>query len=234
VSKRSDGGAPDPDAPEEQQAGKAKAKAEAEAEAEAEAAPAEEPPRRPSQLDLGAPLSYPDDGTISRVVRRIDGWIGRGEQVVLVALLATVVLTAAGHVLLDRFADYPLPFKDDVIRGGTFAIALLGAAFASHQARHLSMDLVSRRLSPRARLFLKVILALFTIAIVLILVRSGFRLIDKERSLKSEHLISSVALAHLIPIGGGLIIVHTILHAIIDLDYIARRKTPPERMRSAH
>jgi TRAP-type C4-dicarboxylate transport system permease small subunit len=200
-----------------------------------EAAAAEaEPPARTSHLDLEGPLTYPDDGRLSRVVRLIDGWIGRGEQVVLVALLATVVLTAAGHVLLDRLADYPLRFKDDVIRGGTFAIAMIGAAFASHQSRHLSMDLVSRRLSPRARLFLKVILALFTIAIVLILVRSGFRLIDKERSLKSEHLISSVAIAHLIPIGGGLIILHTLLHAIIDVDYIARRKTPPERMRSAH
>jgi TRAP-type C4-dicarboxylate transport system permease small subunit len=222
VRKRPDGAGPgDPDAPEEPPAD------------EAEAA-AEEPPARASHLDLEVPLTYPDDGPLARTVRRIDTWIGRGEQVVLVTLLAMVVLTAAGHVLLDRIADYPLRFKDDVIRGGTFAIAMLGAAFASHQARHLSMDLVSRRLSPRARLFLKVFLALFTIGIVLILVRSGFRLIDKERSLKSEHLISSVALAHLIPIGGGLIILHTVLHAVIDVDYIARRKTPPERMRSAH
>ncbi len=38
--------------------------------------------------------------------------------------------------------------KDEIVRAGTFAIALLGAAFASHQGRHLSMDLVSRRLSP--------------------------------------------------------------------------------------
>jgi TRAP-type C4-dicarboxylate transport system permease small subunit len=210
VTKPSDGAGPgDPDAP-------------------------EEPPARASHLDLEAPTTYPDDGPLARTVRQIDAWIGRGEQIVLVALLATVVLTAAGHVLLDRLADYPLRFKDDVIRGGTFAMAMLGAAFASHQARHLSMDLVSRRLSPRARLFLKVVIALFTIAIVLILVRSGFRLIDKERSLKSEHLLSSVAIAHLIPIGGGLIILHTVLHAIIDVDYIARRKTPPERMRSAH
>jgi TRAP-type C4-dicarboxylate transport system permease small subunit len=221
VSKRSDGGAPkDPGAAEAQQAGKVgKVKV---------AVP--EPPLR----DIGGALAYPDDGPISHVVRQIDGWLGRVEQAVLVALLAAVVLTAAGHVLLDRLAGYPLTFKDDVIRGGTFAIAMLGAAFASHQARHLSMDLVSRRLSPRTRLFLKVILALFVIAIVLVFVRSGFRLIEKERALKSAHLISSVALAYLIPIGGGLIIIHTVLHTIIDLDYIARRKTPPERMRSAH
>lgn len=194
-----------------------------------------EPPQRPSHLELGGALSYPDDGKLSRNVRWLDNWIGRLEQVVLVTLLACVVLTAAGHALLDRFAHVQLSFKDEVVRGGTFAIAMLGAAFASHQARHLSMDLVSRRLSPRARLFLKVILAVFTIFIVVLLVRSGFHVIAQEKELKEEdHLISSVRIAYLIPIGGALIILHTVLHTIIDVDYIVRRKTPPERMRSGH
>ena len=201
-----------------------------------EAKPAEEePPARASHLDLGGVLAYPDDGPLSRIVRRLDNRLGLAEQVVLVALLACVVLTAAGHALLDRFAHIQLSFKDDVIRGGTFAMAMLGAAFASHQARHLSMDLVSRRLSARARLFLKVILALFVIGIVALFIRSGFHIIAQERTFKAEdHLISSVRIAYLIPLGGALIILHTILHTIIDVDYIVRRKTPPERMRSAH
>jgi TRAP-type C4-dicarboxylate transport system permease small subunit len=199
------------------------------------AQPEAEPPPRESHLDLSGELSYPDDGKLSRNVRWLDNWIGRIEQIVLVALLACVVLAAAGHALLDRFAHIQLSFKDEVVRGGTFAIAMLGAAFASHQARHLSMDLVSRRLSPRARLFLKVILAAFTIFIVVLLVRSGFHVIAQEKELKEEdHLISSVRIAYLIPIGGALVILHTVLHTIIDVDYIVRRKTPPERMRSAH
>lgn len=181
---------------------------------------------------MGAHLTYPDDGPLSRTVRQIDTWLGRGEQIVLVVLLAAVVLTAASHALLDRIASVRLEFKDQVVRAGTFAIALIGAAFATHQARHLSMDLVSRRLSPRARLFLKVILALFVIAIVSLLVRSGLHLIDRE--MHEDQLLSTRRIAWLIPTGGVLIIVHTVLHTIIDVDYIVRRKTPPERMRSAH
>lgn len=192
-----------------------------------------EPPLRNSQLDLGAPQSYPDDGSLARTLRAIDRGIGLGEQIVLVALLACLVLTAASHALLDRFANYPLSFKDHVVRGSTFAIAMLGAALASHQMRHLSMDLISRQLSPRARLFLRVLLGVFTIGVVVILMRSGFRVIDGA-GLSSEGFISDVRLAYLIPIGGALVIVHTALHAIIDVDYIVRRKTPPERMRSAH
>ncbi len=217
MGKRSDG---DPDNPAGEQSGQ-------------DDPAAGEPPKRPSQLDLGgAQLTYPDDGRLSRVVRLIDTWIGRIEQVVLVAILAIVVLTAAGHALLDRLVEVRIESKDQIIRAGTFAIAMLGAAFASHQSRHLSMDLVSRRISPRARLILKVILAQFTIAIVAVLGRSALHLIEREKS--EDHLLSTEHIAWLIPIGCGLIILHNLLHTVIDLDYLARGKTPPERMRSAH
>lgn len=185
-----------------------------------------------SHLELGGHLAYPDDGTLSRVVRMIDTWLGRIEQVVLVTLLAAVVLTAASHALLDRFTEIRIELKDQIVRAGTFAIAMLGAAFATHQGRHLAMDLVSRRLSARARLVLKVVLALFTIAIVAVVAKSGLRLIEREKH--EEQLLSTRRIAYLIPAGAALISLHTILHAIIDIDYLVRRKTPPERMRSAH
>lgn len=191
-----------------------------------------EPPARASHLDLGGQLSYPDDGRLSRRVRWLDTWLGRIEQVALVALLAIVVATAAGHALLDHIAGIRLEFKDQVVRAGTFAMAMIGAAFATHQGRHLSMDLVSRRISPRARLFLKVLLALFMIATVLLVVRSGIRLAVREKH--DDLLLSTRRIAFLIPISGALIILHAVFHTIIDIDYIVRRKTPPERMRSAH
>lgn len=198
-------------------------------------AAAAEPPVRPSSLQLGAKITYPDDGPLARQVRKIDNYIGVAEQIVLVSLLSIVVLTAASHALLDHIAHVRLSFKDDVIRGGTFAIALLGGAFATHQSRHLAMDLVSRRLSPRARLFLKVTLALFTMFVVVLLVRAGFHAIAIEETVPHEDkLITPLRIAYMIPIGGALIVVHTLLHTIIDVDYIVRKKTPPERMRSGH
>lgn len=196
---------------------------------------AEQPADRPSQLDLHAKVTYPDDGPLSASVRKLDNIVGMIEQVVLVVILTAVVLTAASHALLDRFAHVRVPFKDDVIRAGTFAIAMLAGAFASHQAKHLSMDLISRRLSARARLFLKVVLGAFVIFMVILLIRSGFHNITNEQQFASEDkIITRVRIAWLIPIGGFLIIFHTLLHAIIDVDYILRRKTPPERMRSGH
>jgi len=179
--------------------------------------------------------AFPDDGPLSRALRRADHALGVAEQAVLFVLLGAVVLTAAAAALSDRVIGARLGrWWFDVVRGGTFSIAMIGAVFASHQQRHLSMDLVSRRLPPRGRLVLRVVLALFTIVVAALLVRSGLHQLDTVGEEGGEHLISTHSIVMFMPIGAGLIIIHTLLHMVIDLDYLARGKTPPVRMRSGH
>ncbi len=186
-------------------------------------------------LDLNAPLTYPDDAGLAIGIRKIDHYIGVCEQVVLVAMLATVVLTAATHAILDRLFHIQLDFKEEVVRAGTFAIAIIGTVFATQQARHLAMDLISRRLSPRNRLVLKIMLALFTAFIVVLLTHAGFHTIEIEKTMQQHSkMFSSVMIAWIIPIGGFLMLAHLFLHTVIDIDYLVRGKTPPERVRSGH
>lgn len=198
-----------------------------------------EPPKddpEPAPVDLHAPLTYPDDGPFSAQVRKLDNLIGKGEQVVLVFILTMIVLFGASHALLDKIAHIHVPYKDDVIKSGTFAIAMLGGAFASHQMKHLSMDLLSRRFSPRNRLFLRITLSLFVIFVLVLLIKSGLANIENEKQFNQggDYLVSRVKVAWLIPIGAGLMILHAVLHIIIDADYIKRGVVPPERMRSGH
>ncbi|HSD87389.1 MAG TPA: TRAP transporter small permease subunit, partial [Kofleriaceae bacterium] len=136
---------------------------------------AAEPPARSSRLSMDmAPPQYPDDGPAARFIRVMDNYLGLIEQIVLFALLAAVVLTAAGAALSDKLFHHPLGrWWFTIVRGGTFTIAMMGAVFATHQQRHLAMDLISRKIAPRARLVLGILLKLFTIAIAVLLFRSG-------------------------------------------------------------
>lgn len=197
----------------------------------------DEPPVRPSAADLlgGGKLAYPDDGPFSSKLRKFDSGVGTFEQGVLVFLMAALVLVTAAMAIADKAAEYRPHWKDDLIRSCTFGIAMFGGAFASHQAKHLAMDLISRRLAPRKRLFLRVFLGLFTCFIVYLFIRAGLQNAENEGNMAAEDkLISNARLAWFIPIGGGLMLLHTLVHAIIDVDYIVRHKTPPERMRSGH
>ena len=140
---------------------------------------------------------------------------------------AVIVLTASIVALADKIAGVHLNHKDEIIRSCTFAVALVGAAFASYQDRHLAMDLVSRRLSARHRLVLRVVLGAVLVFIVGFLVWGGYVFLQTETDTNDEHWIKTQWVAMLIPLGGLLVIVHTVLHTIIDVDYLRRGVTPP-------
>ena len=196
---------------------------------------AAEPPARESLLSIEANVKhFPDDGQLSHNVRIIDNTVGRIEQGLLFALLAAVVFTAAGAALSDKLFDVHLGrWWFTVVRGGTFTIAMFAAAFATHQQRHLAMDLVSRRLTPRNRLILGALLKIFTIVIAAILLRSGLHQRDHVGG-TGEEFVSDKTIVTMMPIGAALIILHSFLHIVIDIDYLVRGKLPPERARSGH
>ncbi len=200
-----------------------------------------EPPVRESHLSLDKiPVGFPDDGVVSGNVRRVDHYLGLIEQGVLVALLAAVVLTAASSALYDKITGHQFGrWWFTVVRAGTFSIAMFGAVFATHQQRHLAMDLVSRRLPPRGRLVLALVLKLLTVAIAVLFFRSGMHQRDTVGS-SGEALslfgfqLTDKDVVTTIPIGCALIILHCLLHSVIDIDYLVRGKLPPERARSGH
>jgi len=180
-------------------------------------------------------LGFPDDGPLARSLRGLDHKVGTAEQAVLFGLLAVVVLAGAFQGLAGKLAGKSYPATYELVRTGVLSIAMLGAAFASHQQRHLAMDLISRRLPPRGRLMLRLFLGAITIFITAVLVRSVWHLFSQ---VSGEHNANNILPAWVapitLPLGGGLIIFHTLIHLIIDADYLARGKLPPERARSAH
>lgn len=196
---------------------------------------ADEPPVRVSQLDLRPePVTYPDDGPASMWLRRIDNYLGLAEQAVLFAILVIVVLTASAHAILEKATHEGLWWSFDVIRGGTFSLAMIAAAYATQQQRHLAMDLISRKLSPRNRILLAAVLEAFTIAICVVLAQSGLHNVDATGTETGRHVLDASTIASFLPLGAALIAVHALLHLAIDIDYLVRGKLLPERMRSAH
>jgi TRAP-type C4-dicarboxylate transport system permease small subunit len=183
---------------------------------------------------IGVEMIFPDDDAVAYGTRAADRALGLIEQAFLFVLLIIIVCVASTAALSDKFAGHHIGrWWFTVVRGGTFTIALIGAVFATHQQRHLAMDLVSRRLSPRGRLILGVLLKLFTIGISLLLFRSGLHQRDTIGG-NGDEFVSDQTIVTALPLAAVLIIVHSVLHLVIDRDYLARGKRPPERARSGH
>ncbi len=181
-----------------------------------------------------APMTYPDDAGVSKLLRKLDDRIGNIEQGGLFAVLVVMVLVGGINVLLEKLFHFKIWFAEDVVSAGTFWMATFGAAFATQQQRHLAMDLLSKQFSPRGRLVLAAILEVATIAVALLMVKYGLRLVDVSQAVGGRHIIELPTIVAGLAFASGLIAIHAALHLTIHIDYIARGKLPPERMRSAH
>jgi TRAP-type C4-dicarboxylate transport system permease small subunit len=203
--------------------------------------PAEgEPPARESHVSIDAdPMTFPDDDAACAWIRRVDHGLGVAEQALVFGLLALVVGVAALAAIHDKLvAEHLGRWWHYIVRGGTFAVAMFAAVFATQQQRHLAMDLVSRRLTPRGRLMLGLVLKALTVAIALMLYKSGRAQTavaggTESLDLFGLHIVDSDIVSTIF-IGAGLIALHTVLHFVIDTSYLVRGKLPPERARSGH
>jgi TRAP-type C4-dicarboxylate transport system permease small subunit len=185
-------------------------------------------------LDPGhrPPIEYPDDSALVRQLRRVDRTFGLAEQIVLFGLLATMVIVACVEAVAEQMHSGYL-WSFEVVRDSTFAIAMLGAAFATYQQRNLSMDLVSRRLGHKARMFLRVFLATITIFASALFLYAGWILRAKVVGEPNIDTLEKLAVT-MIPLGASLIILHSLIQIIIEIDYLVRGKLTPERERMGH
>lgn len=199
---------------------------------------AAEPSARESLVTIDPePTRFPNDSKLSRIVRRIDHAVGVGEQGFVFFLLALIVIVASLAAIHDKLTtDHLGRWWHTIVRGGTFAIAMFAAAYTTQEQRHLAMDLVSRKLTPKGRLMLGLALKVLTVGVCYFLFKSGRAQLGvvgtgETLSVFGMH-INDVDVVSSISIAAVLISFHTILHFIIDVDYLVRGVSPPERARA--
>lgn len=164
----------------------------------------------------------------ARTVRIIDEAIGNVERVIIAAIFAFLVAVGLYRTFADIVWNERPLWAVEGIRLSVFAIAMLGAAFATHHKRNFNLDLVGKALAPRGRAVLRVILNLIAIGAALLLFYGGWLVKETISKEKDYELIPKPVLGWFIPIAAALIIVHLLLHIIIELIYLASGKTAPE------
>ncbi len=89
--------------------------------------------------------------------------VGRAlEDLVLIILLSAMILLATSQILLRNVFDSGFIWADEVLKLMVLWLALFGAVAASRADKHISIDVVSRFLSPSLRLISQVVVNAFT------------------------------------------------------------------------
>jgi TRAP-type C4-dicarboxylate transport system permease small subunit len=182
-----------------------------------------------SEFSVADALSPPpDEPGIIKGLRKLGRSLSRLEELVLAALLVTLIVLAVYNAYKRHFSP-PSPYwPDEIIRYSVFSIGMLGAALAANTGRLMNIDLVVRLFTPKQRVVLRVLTSLFTLVVCYLLFMGSLEVRAVNLRLGEQGEIISPAEGILVlPVAAILIGIHITLHMIIDAYYLAIGRLPP-------
>lgn len=111
--------------------------------------------------------------------------VHRVEDVVLSLLLGAMVLLAPLQIFLRNFFDEGVSWGDPLLRVLVLWVGLLGAVSASRGNRHITIDVLSRFLSNRIQLVVRIVTSLFTVGVCGLVAYHSGRFVALEREFES-------------------------------------------------
>ena len=166
-------------------------------------------------MTTDASPSSPNNGTLGRLARMAAAI----EDGLLVLLLSAMIGLAGSQIVLRNLWAAGLFWADPLLRVAVLWVGLLGAMAATRDDNHITVDIVSRMLSERARSAGRVITDLFTSAVCGLLAYHGARMVrmDYEAGLVAFAAVPAWACELIIPIGFGVIAVRFLLSSLDHL-----------------
>lgn len=110
--------------------------------------------------------------------RRCTAWL---EDALLVVMLAAMILLGAAQILLRNVFDIGLVWGDPLLRALVLWVGLLGAVVASRTGNHITIDLLSRYLTPRWQAAARVVTDLFTVLVCAVVSYYSLSLVQMDR-----------------------------------------------------
>jgi TRAP-type C4-dicarboxylate transport system permease small subunit len=115
----------------------------------------------------------------------------RFELAMLALMLLSMVVLATLQILLRNFFDMGLIWIDPLLRTMLLWLGLLGAVVASHDNKHISIDLLSRLVSKKWRRWIRMVTSLFTALVCVAVAFHSGRFVLDERSYQTPSNLAS-------------------------------------------
>ncbi len=150
------------------------------------------------------------------LLRLLDRALVKAETAFLVVFLSTMILLSFTQVLLRNVWGIGFLWADPLIRHLVIWVGFLGAAVATHEDRHISIDAITRFLPARIKALSHVLTSAFAFVVCYFLANASWVFLLDEQS-SADELVLSIPLwvaIVIIPGGYGLMMVHFIVKII--------------------
>lgn len=144
---------------------------------------------------------------IESILARLERAGKLGEDAILVLILTTMILLAAGQIILRNFMDIGFIWADEMLRMLVLWLAVAGAVAASRNDKHINIDVLNRFLPERFALVVKVLVHLFTAVVCGFVAWHSLAFVQMSREFEDVLLgkIPAWMLQAVLPVGFGLI-----------------------------
>ena len=142
-----------------------------------------------------------------RILHRLLRIAASVEDGILVLLLMAMIALAGTQILLRNLLETGLEWGDPLLRVTVLWLGLLGAMAATRDDNHISIDIVSRFLPPRAKTASRLVTDLFTATVCGLLAYHGARfvLFEKEAGSLAFGFVPAWVCELIMPFGFGII-----------------------------
>jgi TRAP-type C4-dicarboxylate transport system permease small subunit len=156
-----------------------------------------------------------------KIWHRLDEQISRVEKVLVAALLTLMILTAFSQIMLRNFFSTGIDWGDALVRYLVVWVGFIGAAIATREGKHITIDVLSRWFTGVGRIAIQAVSHFFSAVICGLLTLAAIKFVLFEAQMGSTVFSKLPAWvpALIIPVTFGMMTLRFTLHL---LDEIAR------------
>jgi len=111
---------------------------------------------------------------------RVDEIVGRVEQTLVSILLSVMIIIAFLQIVLRNLFATGLTWGDPLVRNLVLWVGFIGAAIATREGKHISIDVVSQWVPPRRKIVIEVIINLSSFIICGLLTFAAVKFVRNE------------------------------------------------------
>ena len=153
------------------------------------------------------------------ILRTLDRVLVKAEVILLVLFLSVMILLSFSQVILRNFFGTGILWADPLVRHLLIWAGFLGAAIATHEEKHISIDALSKFFSPRWKAISQIVTSLFAVIVCYYLADAALTFLYDERDSGSDFVLGfkTWQAIIIIPAGYWLMGIHFIVKIIENL-----------------
>ncbi|KPK25576.1 MAG: hypothetical protein AMJ61_11585 [Desulfobacterales bacterium SG8_35_2] len=166
-------------------------------------------------------------GFLKKIFSHIGTLLTWTEEAFLCLLLLGMILLACVQIFLRTFYSSGILWADPLLRYMVVWAGLFGAAVATKQARHISIDIISHLLPEQFMPWLRVVLNFFSASVCILITYGAVTFVRDEALYGGRGIldIPSWVLNMVYPLAFSIIAVRFLILAVRDLGHIVLRKS---------